>query len=212
MDAAARILAGAFLAAEYVAMAALTGFFAAGAPGWKRIAAGCGLVFYIVAIAALLLRHRELERPLWEIPAVLAMPFALSAALLRPPEWLSADLWRCAGALHFEMIAGGFFLGVLLSPLIASFSGAMSGRQAFEVSMAGLRYINSRRLAAFGVIMACGVGAALVAFAKAVLGHARDFPGGRRVAYIAAVFAATALVAKFTYAMTVFSRGGGPED
>jgi len=100
----------------------------------------------------------------------------------------------------------------LLSPLIASFSGAMSGRQAFEVSMAGLRYINSRRLAAFGVIMACGVGAALVAFAKAVLGHARDFPGGRRVAYIAAVFAATALVAKFTYAMTVFSRGGGPED
>ena len=97
-----------------------------GSPGVSLLT-GAALVFYIVSLGGLLIAHKTEGRPSWELSAVPIYPFAVYVLMYQSSDFGSRDFWTFNGVFTFLMIAGGFALGIFLSPLIARFRG-----QSFE--------------------------------------------------------------------------------
>ncbi len=166
MDGAVRFAVATFLVATYVAMVLVQGTFAGTAPTWRRLAGTCGLVVLIVAVAALLLLHRQGARPAWELLPMLLVPFVLRAALGGGLGLGRRDLWAFVGGYGFLVVAGGFALGILGSPLVALLRPrGPSAAEVAETVRGGVAFVRALGLGAFGLVLAAGCLAALLVVA-----------------------------------------------
>ncbi len=174
---------------------------------WKRLMAVCGLVFYIVALGAILISHRNSARPLWELPLAFMAPYLLYAILFLSFDLSSKELWRFTGAFQFISISGGFFLGIILSPLIAVAIGSYTGREALDFSVLGFRFIGRIGLRAFGIVLGAGLVTALVYIAWLLVVEVREIIIMKKIFFYLALIASTALFAYYSYTLTKFAAG-----
>lgn len=204
------IFYGLFLTAGYMAMAVLKGLFRDEAPYWKGGLAVCGLIVYIVAIGTVLVAHRNAARPMWELYLAFAAPYVLYALLFLSFDWKSKELWRFTGAFQFLSIAGGFILGIVLSPLIAVAVGSFTGREALDYTVFGFRFIHGIGLKDFATVLGAGFVAALIYFAGLLVTEIGALGTARKVFFYIILLNATALFAYYAYTMTTFHAGTRP--
>jgi hypothetical protein len=206
-DTVFRILFALFLTAGYLIMAFLKGLFHEQAPCWKGIFAVSGLIIYIIAIATILMAHKNNSRPTWELALAFLAPFILYALLFFSFNWESKELWRFTGAFQFISVAGGFFLGIVLSPLIATVIGSVTGKEALDFTVFGLRFIDSLGLKAFAVVLAAGMITALIFFSSVLVVEIRGISMVKKVIFYLILLNSTSLFAYYTYTMTRFHIG-----
>ena len=161
------------------------------------------LVFYIVSLGGLLIAHRKEGRPAIETGLLLFYPLAVRFFLFRKCDVGEPDFWLFIGVFTFIIIAGGFFLGIVLSPLIARVRGQSASKTGSAVR-SGFRHIRRAVPLDFAVFFAGGVILALV------LSFLRIFPSilppdqGWSSAAYAFLAAGTAGTAWFSYRHTRF--------
>ncbi len=210
LDIVFRVFYALFLVAGYMAMAVLKGLFLNETPYWKGICAVCGLIVYIVAIGTILIAHRNASRSFWELILAFAAPYILYALLFFSFDWASKELWRFTGAFQFISIAGGFILGIVLSPLIAVIIGSHTGKETLDMTVFGFRFIDSIGLKAFGAVLAAGFTLALVFFSSVIVTEIRDLIVVKKIFFYLLLLNSTALFAYYAYTMTTFHAGTRP--
>ncbi len=206
-DMSLRVIIALLLIGGYIAMAVSRDLFLIQTAYWKRLMAVCGLVFYIVALGAILISHRNNARPLWELPLAFMAPYLLYAILFLSFDLSSKELWRFTGAFQFISIAGGFFLGIVLSPLIGAAIGPYTGREALDFTLLGFRFIDRIGLRAFGILLGAGLVTALVYVAWLLVAEIREIIIMKKIIFYLVLLGSTALFAYYSYTLTRFGTG-----
>ena len=195
-----------FLLAAYCLLTFFLAVFFSGIPYSSSGAAfllTAALVFYIVSLGGLLIAHRKEGRPAIEAGLLFFYPLAVRCFIFRKCDVREPDFWLFIGVFTFIIIAGGFFLGIILSPLIARVRG-QSAKKTGAAVRSGFRHIRRAVPLDFAVFFAGGVILALV------LSFLRIFPSilppdqGWSLAACAFLAAGTAGTAWFAYRHTRF--------
>ncbi|MBP7734546.1 MAG: hypothetical protein KA369_01105 [Spirochaetes bacterium] len=206
-DTALRVIIALLLIGGYIVMAVSRDLFLIQTAYWKRLMAVCGLVFYIVALGAILISHRNSARPLWELPLAFMAPYLLYAILFLSFDPSSKELWRFTGAFQFISISGGFFLGIVLSPLIAVAIGSYTGREALDFTVLGFRFIDRIGLRAFGIVLGAGLLTALMYVTWLLVAEIREISIMKKIFFFLVLLGNTSLFAYYSYTLTRFGAG-----
>lgn len=206
-DTSLRIIIALLFIGGYIAMAVSRDLFLIQTAYWKRLMAVCGLVFYIVALGAIMLSHRNSARPLWELPLAFMAPYLLYAILFLSFDLSSKELWRFTGSFQFISIAGGFFLGIVLSPLIAVAIGSYTASEALDFTILGFRFIDKTGLRAFGIVLGAGLVTALVYATWLLISEIHEVIIIKKIIFYLTLLGSTALFAYYSYSLTRFGAG-----
>ncbi|MBN1270036.1 MAG: hypothetical protein JXB04_10625 [Kiritimatiellae bacterium] len=191
--------------------------FAVVAPGdgrftfFEGVTLAVGLVFFIVAAAALLAAHRTEGRSPADLLAVALYPFGVYYLMFLSPHFGTRAFWVFCGYFSFLAVTGGFMLGLFLSPIIAS-QKLYTKEEAFSIVRFGLNFMKEiHGPAGYALAGLSTVFAALIIYALKAVAHLGPLAAGQRVTFSAALALAVLIILRFTYRHSIFSLIRDPE-
>lgn len=196
-----------FLISAYIATGFFKGLFNEQNPLWKDLLTGSGIIFYIVAAAAILISHRSGTRPFFELPVAFVMPYAVYALIFNSLDVSSKSMWNFTASFQFISIAGGFFIGIFLSPLIAIVIGKVSSSEAVDFTLFGIRFINKLGLNVFAIALFSGVAMAIVYFTGSFIEALDGIGITKKILFYVFLAECTGVIAFYTFTLTRFSTG-----
>lgn len=163
-----------------------------------------GLVFFIIGLGGLLIGHRIEGRSPVELLIFFLYPPAAYLIIFRELDLGSGEFWVFLGAYNFLAIAGGFLIGILLSPIVALCRG-LPGRGVLKLVRFGLDRFRRPGMAELGAVLLVGVSAALAVAAVDLLAGVLPAEMLPRFGGYLFLLLGTSAVALFSYRHTTFN-------
>lgn len=168
-----------------------------------------GFVFQIVSSASLALAHAK-EKGNQLLPvALIGYPLLTWLLLYGDLAYKTTNFWIFQGFLLFQIVTGGFLLGIFLSPLLAVRKGASLSEAGRRVRF-GIDFIKSINLKAYALVMFGGIIIALGYYSSALIMRLQELPPAKKGLFLLLLLPALMAVIRFSYRHTTFGIENDP--
>lgn len=203
-ETAIRVIFAIYFLSAYILALTLNGIFQS--YNWKVYLAVIGLIFYIVAILALLIMHKHDSREFYEFLIVAAIPFLAYFLLYSNLGIKTKEFWEFIGFFYFAVIAGGFFIGIVFSPIIYIFTKTTpyTKQEAIETVKTGINFVKKLGLIGFGIILLSGTALGVIYVLGKLMIIVEDLEFKKKALLLFFLVIKTFIIAKTTYLHTTF--------